>query len=83
RRVGDLPVIEDAAIAAIVRGLESEENGNSTGSAFLRRRSKGGKVLIAHRDVVIEEGDHIIIFCIGNKVVKKVEKLFQVGLHFF
>jgi trk system potassium uptake protein TrkA len=40
-------------------------------------------VLIAHKDVVIETGDHVIVFCIDKKVVKQVEKLFEVGFHFF
>ena len=31
----------------------------------------------------IESGDHVIVFCLNKKVVKKVEKLFEVGFHFF
>ncbi|UCV07993.1 Trk system potassium transporter TrkA [Dechloromonas denitrificans] len=41
-----------------------------------------GEVLIAHHDTVIEADDHVIVFCTRKKLVKKVEKLFQVGFHF-
>ncbi len=33
--------------------------------------------------VMILPGDHVIVFCTRKKLVKKVEKLFQVGFHFF
>jgi trk system potassium uptake protein len=42
-----------------------------------------GEVVIAHHDTVIEAEDHVIVFCTDKKLVKKVEKLFQVGFHFF
>ena len=42
-----------------------------------------GEVVIAHHDTVIEPGDHVIVFCTRKNLVKKVEKLFQVGFHFF
>ena len=41
-----------------------------------------GEVIIAHHDTVIEADDHVIVFCTQKKLVKKVEKLFQVGFHF-
>lgn len=41
------------------------------------------EVLIAHHDSMIEAEDHVIIFVIDKKMVKKVEKLFQVSLGFF
>jgi len=41
-----------------------------------------GRVVIAHRDTVIESGDHVIIFCVRKKLVRRVEKLFQVGFGF-
>jgi len=27
--------------------------------------------------------DHVIVFCTRKKLVRKVEKLFRVGFHFF
>jgi len=75
-----LPVIHGAFIAAIVRVL-----GETYYFNFFRLGAKKqtGQVLIAHKDVVIETGDHVIVFCIDKKVVKQVEKLFAVGFHFF
>lgn len=39
-------------------------------------------MVIAHKGEVIKPADHVIVFCLNAKVVKKVEKLFSVGLHF-
>ncbi|HRD89250.1 MAG TPA: Trk system potassium transporter TrkA [Accumulibacter sp.] len=80
RRIGELPLIHGAFIAAVVRGLGETEELN-----FFRlgQKKQTGRVLIAHKDVVIQTGDHVIVFCIDKKVVKQVEKLFEVGFHFF
>jgi len=40
-------------------------------------------VVIAHHDTVIEAEDHVIVFVVDKKMLKKVEKLFQVKLGFF
>ncbi|MBW7901911.1 MAG: Trk system potassium transporter TrkA [Rhodocyclaceae bacterium] len=80
RRIADLPVIQGAVIAAIVRDLDKYEEVLLDAHTFGRRR---GRVVIGHKDVVIESGDHVIVFCLNKKVVKKVEKLFAVGFHFF
>ena len=42
-----------------------------------------GKVIIAHHDTVIESDDHIIVFVIDKKMIRKVEQLFQVKIGFF
>ena len=80
RRIGELPVIHGAFIAAVVRDVGETDDFN-----FFRlgMKKQTGRVLIAHKDVVIETGDHVIVFCIDRKVVKQVEKLFEVGFHFF
>ena len=44
---------------------------------------RGDKVIMGHHDRVIEAEDHVIIFVVDKKMVKKVEKLFQVSLGFF
>ncbi|OGS91372.1 MAG: Trk system potassium transport protein TrkA [Gallionellales bacterium GWA2_60_18] len=44
---------------------------------------RGEQVIIAHHDTLIEAEDHVIVFVINKKMVKKVEKLFQVGIGFF
>ena len=80
RRIGDLPVIPGAIIAAIVRDLDKLEDICYRGMAMEKRK---GHVVIGHKDEVIRVDDHVIIFCLSKKVVKKVEKLFEVGFHFF
>jgi len=40
-------------------------------------------VLMPHHDTVIETDDHIIIFIPNKRLVREVEKLFQVGATFF
>ncbi|AMD02656.1 Trk system potassium uptake protein TrkA [Halomonas chromatireducens] len=44
---------------------------------------RGKEVLIAHDDVVVESGDHLILFVIDKRRIREVERLFQVGLTFF
>lgn len=44
---------------------------------------RDGNVMMAHKDLVIEDKDHVIIFLADRKSVEKVEQLFQVGLSFF
>lgn len=44
---------------------------------------RGDEVLIAHRHVVIEPEDHVILFLVDKRKIADVEKLFQVGLEFF
>jgi trk system potassium uptake protein TrkA len=80
RRIGDLPIIPGATIGAIVRNLDKLEDIGYLGMTMQKRK---GHVVIANKDVVIEADDHVIIFCLSKKVVTKVEKLFEVGFHFF
>ncbi|WP_300453752.1 Trk system potassium transporter TrkA [Accumulibacter sp.] len=80
RRIGELPIIQGSFIAAVVRDLE---RGQDTAFLGLTRKKQAGRVLIAHKDVVIQTGDHVIVFCLDKKVVKEVERLFAVGFHFF
>lgn len=40
-------------------------------------------VYIAHKDVVIEENDHVILFLVDRSKINAVEKLFAVGIGFF
>ena len=44
---------------------------------------RGKEVLIAHDDVVVASGDHVILFVIDKRRLRDVERLFQVGLTFF
>lgn len=44
---------------------------------------RGDDVVIAHDDIVVESGDHIILFLVDKTRIKDVEKLFQAPLSFF
>ncbi|HEU0220332.1 MAG TPA: Trk system potassium transporter TrkA [Gallionella sp.] len=44
---------------------------------------RGDEVIMGHHDTLIEAEDHVIVFVIDKRMVKKVEKLFQVGIGFF
>ncbi len=44
---------------------------------------RDGKVLIAHRDVMVETDDHVVVFLADKTQIPAVEALFQVGLGFF
>ena len=44
---------------------------------------RGEQVIIAHHDTMIEAEDHIIVFVNDKRMVRKVERLFQVSLGFF
>jgi trk/ktr system potassium uptake protein len=43
---------------------------------------RGGEVLMAHHDTVIEAEDHVIVFVTDKKTLPRVEKLFQVAARF-
>ena len=44
---------------------------------------RGKDVVIAHDDVVVRPGDHLILFLVDKSRIKDVEKLFQAPLSFF
>ena len=43
---------------------------------------RGGQVIIAHHDTVIESDDHVILFLTDRRKIESIEKLFQVGVSF-
>lgn len=51
--------------------------------AIVRETDKGSDVLIAHDNIVVETGDHVIVFLVDKKHITDIEKLFQVGFTFF
>jgi trk system potassium uptake protein TrkA len=79
--VKDIPWPEGVTVAALVRDLDVVETLQVRDDGTVDRRS--GRVEIAHGNSVILSGDHVIVFCVQKKQVKKVEQLFQVGFHFF
>lgn len=45
--------------------------------------ARDDKILIAHKELVIEDGDHLIVFLVDKKQIHDLEKLFQVNVSFF
>ncbi len=71
RPLEDVALPKGATIGVIVRDDRRDD-----GSVARR------EVIIPHHDTVIREDDHVIVFCTHKKLVRKVEKLFQVGFTF-
>ncbi len=69
KRVEQIALPRGAQIGAIVRGLESDDQPT--------------RVVIAHHDTLIERDDHVIVFLPHKRMVRDVEKLFQVSATFF
>lgn len=55
----------------------------ATIGAIVRENAKGSEVIIAHDDVVVETGDHVIVFLVDKRHTRDIEQLFQVGFTFF
>lgn len=51
--------------------------------AIVRGEGRNSEVLMPHHDLLIEDGDHIIIFIPNKRLVREVERLFQVSATFF
>lgn len=59
-----------------------DATGGVTVGAIVRGEGDGAQVLMAHHDTVFEPEDHVIVFVSNNRMIPKVEKLFQVGAGF-
>ncbi len=79
RRIGELPKIGGARIAAIVRRAELPVLLPQVG---LLREVYPEQVIIAHHDTLIASGDRVVVFCTRKRQVKDVEALFQVAAGF-
>jgi len=87
RKVEEIKLPKGATIGAIVRGLfKSEgtfgENLSAGREKALYHSDKDIRVIIAHHDTIIEQEDHVILFVINRKMIREVEKLFQVNVGF-
>ncbi len=71
RRIDELALPPGTMIGAIVRD----------GPGVDLKPAK--EVIIAHHDTVIRSGDHVIVFVPRKRMVRQIEKLFQVGATFF
>lgn len=96
RAVEDIDLPEGTTIGAIVREVTSETASSGTDIKRAPELAKGiikqieksnghtpHQVIIAHDDVVIESGDHVILFVIDKRFIQDIERLFQVGFTFF
>jgi trk system potassium uptake protein TrkA len=75
RRIEEIGLPPGAQVGAIVRGLHRPD-GSEAGDDTQAR------VIIAHHDTVIEPNDHVIVFVPRKRMVREVEKLFQVSATF-
>ncbi|HQD13828.1 MAG TPA: TrkA C-terminal domain-containing protein, partial [Ottowia sp.] len=50
---------------------------------IVRGEGRQAEVLMPHHDTLIEAGDHVVIFIPNKRLVREVERLFQVGATFF
>ncbi len=67
RTLEEIDLPEGATIGAVVRAKKDNEH----------------EVLIAHDDIVIESGDHVVVFLVDKQYTRDIERLFQVGFTFF
>ncbi len=84
RRIEQIDLPKGATIGAIVRGLPKSDDllSESTEESSALAEVSTVQVIIAHHDTVIESGDHVIVFVINRKMIRAVEKLFQVTVGF-
>jgi trk system potassium uptake protein TrkA len=76
RRVEQLSLPEGAQVGALVRGLHHADGDEAT-------TGSRAEVLMTHHDTVIQTNDHVIVFVPRKRMVREVEKLFQVSATFF
>ena len=80
KRIGDIDWPHGVTVAALVRNFDQAVViGHTDDWTAITRH---GEVVIAHHETVIEPEDHVIVFCTRKALVRKVERLFQVGFHF-
>ncbi|MDP2005606.1 MAG: Trk system potassium transporter TrkA [Rubrivivax sp.] len=75
RRIDEVGLPKGAQVGAIVRGLHRSDGSEAGVDAR-------PEVIIAHHDTVVQPNDHVIIFVPRKRMVREVEKLFQVSATF-
>ncbi len=76
RRIDEVGLPKGAQVGAIVRGLHRADGSEAGADAQ-------PEVIIAHHDTVVQPHDHVIVFVPRKRMVREVEKLFQVSATFF
>ena len=75
RRIDEVGLPKGAQVGAIVRGLHRPDGTEAGADAK-------PEVIIAHHDTVVLPNDHVIVFVPRKRMVREVEKLFQVSATF-
>ncbi len=75
RRIEEIGLPQGAQVGAIVRGLHRPDGSEAGEDAR-------PEVIIAHHDTVVQPLDHVIVFVPRKRMVREVEKLFQVSATF-
>lgn len=89
--IEDIDLPEGATIGAIVRETHKEAIADvarghelAPGSTVVQDQNAiQYEVIIAHDDVIIQSGDHVILFLVDKRFTPDIERLFQVGFTFF
>lgn len=86
RKIEDIKLPKGATIGAIVRGLPAKDKRwmsawDIAEDSSIEEKGKA-QVIIAHHDTVIESNDHVILFVINKKMIRQIERLFQVSASF-
>jgi trk system potassium uptake protein TrkA len=68
RRIDEIGLPAGAQIGAIVRARDDAQDSS--------------EVIIAHHDTQIRTGDHVVVFVPRKRMVRDIEKLFQVSAVF-
>ncbi len=76
RRIDEVGLPKGAQVGAIVRGLHRPDGSEAGDDAK-------PEVIIAHHDTVVQPLDHVIVFVPRKRMVREVERLFQVSATFF
>ncbi|HEY6136064.1 MAG TPA: Trk system potassium transporter TrkA [Rubrivivax sp.] len=75
RRIEEIGLPKGAQVGAIVRGLHRADGSDAGDDAK-------PEVIMAHHDTVVLPNDHVIVFVPRKRMVREVEKLFQVSATF-
>lgn len=96
-RRGDIARVHSLRRGA-AEAIEAIAHGDKTSSKLIGRKIedielppgtnigaivRGDDVVIAHDDIVVESGDHVVLFLVDKGRIKDVEKLFHAPLSFF
>lgn len=81
RRIDEIKLPKGATIGAIVRGMP-DHDALLDQSHDITPQPNLPQVIIAHHDTVIEQDDHVIMFVINKKMIRQIERLFQVDVAF-